>query len=119
MSARTIHQVAGVGTSTSTEVVTICSYTAPTFCSINVEARCTGRATGGGTVHYKRFAGVERGTATTILVGDANVVTPIVDATLATSTVTVAGTGTDVVLRAQGVADKTIEWFGHMTLHVN
>lgn len=124
MSVRAIDWKTGVVSTTGATTVTVCqSDVIPDGSVVTVKYVLNGRetttgdiASANGEMRFKRVAGILTAVGalvqlTTIALGS--------DAALLAAVVAVDASGTNIRLRATGVAALTVEWFGSLRIYIN
>lgn len=121
MSLRAIERFVEIGSTIGATTTVLKAWAVPDGAAVRVRAEIVGRDTGNGEVVGLSKAGTfKRVGGTLALVGSLlDVATPVLDTGLSLASATVAVNGSSVELRATGVAGRTVEWMGDLTIWVN
>lgn len=118
--AKIIHRIAGTGQTVGATSVTLATFTLPNDAVIVAEGYACGRTSVGNSAGFKVSASAKRvASAAATAIGAVAGLLGVVDAALATATVTISATGNDVILQATGTIGQTIDWFGELQVWVN
>jgi hypothetical protein len=111
MAQNIYHTKRGVVITTNATATTLDTYTVPEKSVTGVEVTVVARDASNNPGLFKQAAAVTKSTGSASIVGSVlNLITPILSVSLATATVTIDTSGSDIRLRATGVAATTIEW---------